>query len=250
MDRLTLGRVLWRSFFLQAAWNYAGQQNLGFAASLQPALEKMHGGDTSTLQAALEEALRPFNTQPYMSGPILGSMIRVAETGAASDLTPDRLSRFQTALSTAFAAIGDAFFWNALLPAAAAAGMFWAVSGRWDGAAVFLVLYNAGHLFIRLWGFRAGYRHGLDVARVLDHLKLPLLALRLRLVTAGALGALAGWVLAGTGGGTRGWPELSGLGLGVMVAILLLARLIRRGLPVEVMIYALPAGLWLLAWAL
>ena len=168
VDNLTLGRVLWRSFFLQASWNYKGKQNIGAAAALTPALEKLYGRKAPALVKALERSLEPFNTQPYMAGPILGALIKSEELVIEGGFPMERLTRLKAALTTAFAAIGDALFWNAILPATAAIGLFWSARGRMDGVFLFLILYNLLPMSIRTLGFWRGYQEGLNVAMVID----------------------------------------------------------------------------------
>jgi PTS system mannose-specific IID component len=237
LDIWTLVRVLWRSFYLQATWNYEGQQNLGLAATLKPALDRLHGRGSPEAQSALSDSLKPFNTQPYMSGPILGAVVRLMELGDA--LPPERQERFRMALMTAFAAIGDAFFWNAALPAAAVAGLFWGFRGAICGAVVFLLLFNAAHLTVRIWGYCLGYRQALNIAGSLDRFNLPLAAVRLRVVIAGGLGLLAAWVL--HFGPETEWTGAGYLlaALGVGVGILVGRLILRRGLPVEILIYGI-----------
>ena len=246
MDLTTLGRVLWRSFFLQAAWNNRGQQNLGLAAALLPALEKIHSRGISDLRDALTRAMKPFNTQPYMCGPVLGALIKVEELGPENGYTPEKVDRFKSILAAAFAAVGDAFFWNALLPAAAVTAMFWAVRGRWVGLIFFVGFYNLAPLAVRVGGIWLGYRYGTGIVPLMDRLALPVQALRVRIFLAGALGALAAWTL--TSGAPAGWSpaEVLSVGVAFLVLGLVFARLFRRRVPVETLIYGLFAVL--VAW--
>lgn len=239
MDNFTLGRVLWRSFFLQSAWNHKGQQNLGLASALLPALGKIYGPATPAFYQATDRSLKPFNTQPYMGGPLLGSLIKTEELGAQGGFPPERIERFRNSISTGFAAVGDAFFWNALLPATAIIALFWVVQFRMSGVVVFLVLYNIGHLGVRILGFWMGYWRGLGIVAAMNNLALPLQALRLRLFSAGALGILTAWML--IQGAPAHWERVGVvlLGLAIGPAILVLARLLRRHLPVEVFVYGL-----------
>jgi|GEM_PF-2149388 len=247
MNRLILGRALWTSSFLQAAWNYNGQQNLGLAAALRPALEDIHGSGTPAARQALERTLKPFNTHPYLSGPLLGILIKLEALGPAGGFPPERIERYKKALMAAFAAVGDAFFWNAMLPAAAVLGIFWAVQARSVGVAVFLILFNLAHLGLRVVGFWLGYGRGLALTSLLDRLSLPRQALRLRLFTAGSLGLLA----AGTffARAPVHWPDGLILGLGAAVGplIWLCAELLKYYLSVEALIYALTALLLVVA---
>ena len=242
-DNLTLGRVLWRSFFLQASWNTKGQQNLGAAAVMEPALNKIYGKGNPARTEVLQSYLEAFNTQPYMSGPIFGALVKAEEMREAGELPRERLARFRLVLTTAFAAIGDAFFWNACLPAASVLGLFWSLYESLWGSFVFFVGFNMAHLTIRIWGFRVGYKEGLYFTAVFERLHLPLKALRLRIILAGGLGALAVWsVWSGLKNEPADWLFTIGGFLGGLV-VFSFTRLLRKGLPVEVLVYALLASL-------
>ena len=231
---------------MQAAWNYKGQQNLGFAAALLPGLKKIYGPEAPDLASALTRSLKPFNTQPYMGGPLLGAMIKTEELGPDNGFPYERIERLKTALMAALAAVGDAFFWNALLPAAAVIGMFWAVRGRLAGLIIFLVTYNLFHLILRIGGFWMGYYRGLGIISAIDRLALPAQALRVRLFLSGALGALAAWVLSFDAPAVWSRTEILIVGLAAGPVIYASARFLRRGLPVEALIYGLLAAV--LAW--
>ena len=70
----------------------------------------------------------------------------------------------------------------------------------WVVVGLFLVLYNAGHLALRIWGFRSGLRDGRDVARTLSKARLAQLAERIKSIASLLVGVLAGVLLAGRGG--------------------------------------------------
>ena len=73
----------------------------------------------------------------------------------------------------------------------------------------------------------------MNVAMVIDRFSLPRLALRIRHVTAGILGLLAAWCLAG---GFESLGILSGYwlaGLVMVPAVIVIARFLRRGIPIE-----------------
>ncbi len=242
MKKVTLGRVLARSFFLQAAWNYIGHQNLGYTSAIWPALEEIHGAGTPDLTRAAVRNLASFNTQPHLSGPIIGALLRAEEAGPSGGFSPERLDRFRLALTTAFAAIGDGFFWNGLLPALAVVGTFGALRGSLAGAVIFWIMFNMVHVVIRVGGFWQGYRRGLDVARALDRWQLPAVSFRIRYFTAGALGVLSAWILAPLIG-SRPYNEIGLAGAATALLVSGGAWLIRHRLPVEVLWYGIPVGL-------
>jgi mannose/fructose/N-acetylgalactosamine-specific phosphotransferase system component IID len=118
LSHSTLLSVFFRSFFIQAGWNFERFQNLGFAFAIMPALEKIYarGGQ---LNAAILRHLSLFNTQPYMAGFVLGNVIRMEEEIARR---PDdaglvkKMLDVRAALASGFAAIGDRVFWGRLKP--------------------------------------------------------------------------------------------------------------------------------------
>lgn len=148
--------VFWRSFFLQAAWNPRGMQNLGFAYAMAPALAELYPDPAERAKAAARH-LEFFNSHPYMAAAILGGAVRLEERVAGGETPPERVSAFKSALGPPFAALGDGFFWMALRPTAAlTAAVTEPFLGLWC-IAVFLGLYNAAHLAARIWMFVVGY---------------------------------------------------------------------------------------------
>jgi len=155
----TLARAFFRSLFLQAAWNPRGMQNVGFADAIAPALEELYPDPAERAKAAARH-LEFFNCHPYLAAAILGGAIRLEERVAAGEAPPESVSRFKTTLGPPFAALGDGFFWLALRPVAALAA---AVTEPFLGLGcvlVFLGLYNAVHLPVRVWLFATGYSRG------------------------------------------------------------------------------------------
>jgi len=158
VGRLTLLRVLWRSFFFQSACNYERMQNVGFAFSILPALTRLYRGED--LKRAMARHLEFFNSHPYMTDALLGATVRMEEDLAAGRTTEDRILSFKATMMGPMAAIGDSFFWASLKPFAATlavAGVFSDVS--W-APLVFLALYNLFHLTLRIYGLFSGYQMG------------------------------------------------------------------------------------------
>src|SRR4030088_2564799 len=70
LSAATLARVFLRSFFLQAAWNPRGMQNLGFAHAMAPALAALYP-DPGTRARATARHLELFHCPPYFAPWIL-----------------------------------------------------------------------------------------------------------------------------------------------------------------------------------
>ena len=82
----------------------------------------------------------------------------------------------------------------------AALTLWWLGLPVWLVVGLFLVVYNAGHLALRIWGFRIGLRDGRDVALTLSEARLAQLGERIKSIAALLVGVLAGVVLAGREG--------------------------------------------------
>jgi PTS system mannose-specific IID component len=84
---------------------------------------------------------------------------------------PERIERFRTALCGPLGALGDRLVWATFLPLCSFAALVVFGIGGSPLATVltFLILYNIGHLGLRIWGLQAGWRKGLNVAQSLGH---------------------------------------------------------------------------------
>lgn len=193
LDGWTLWRVFARSLFLQAAWNPQGMQNLGLAYALFPALRRLYP-DPEVQAAAVRRHLAFFNTQPYMAAAILGGVLFHEERIARGEEKPEQVVGFKAALMGPLAALGDGFFWLSLRPALGAfcAALVPLLQG-W-AAVLFLLLYNAVHLFLRARLFRMGLTLGDRLVEALARAQLPTWGTRLRAVGAGSAGGAAAYL--------------------------------------------------------
>ncbi len=202
-----------------SGFNPRTMQGLGCAYALSPALDALHP-DGVEREAALERHLGLFNTHPYFSAAIVGALVRLEERVASGLTPPERVGQLREALCAPLAAIGDAFFWNALRPACALVAILATPAlGLWS-VALFLGLYNAVHLSARCWLFVSGYRHAEGIVAVIGRARLPVRTLWLRrsaAVLAGATAAVAGGRALAVGGDT-GTSLLLGLAAGLLLA--------------------------------
>jgi len=212
---LALLRVLWRSLFLQAAWNPHGMQNLGFAFAMEPALDELYP-DASARARAAERHLEFFNCHPYLAAAIVGGAVRLEEEVARGAAEPRTVSAFKSALASPFAALGDGFFWLALRPAAALiAAVTEPYLGLWC-VVLFLVLYDGVHLVARAWLFFAGYFRGEGIVSAVSHAHLPQTIAILKGSAAVLAGVIAGRSVVVAGLPHRPWHA-------VLIAILIVA---------------------------
>jgi len=138
------------------------------------------------LSELLIRHLRMFNTHPYLTAPVIGSVVNLEEGGGEAEAC-----HLKTALMGPYAGIGDAFFWGALRSFASVGTVILALSEVLLAPVAYLLLYNPAHLWVRGKGFLEGYRmgkKGIDFIRELD---LPGVAGRIRSVTLVLIGILA-----------------------------------------------------------
>lgn len=180
-------RVLLRSLSVQGSWSYERLIGTGLAYMLLPALRRLHRRDPAALRAAVARHAGVFNSHPYLATVAAGAIVRLEADGA----DPGLIDRFKGALRGSLGALGDQLVWGAWRPAAVLLAIALLLAGApwWLAVAAFLVVYNAMHLALRVWGWRIGMRGGLDVARTLR--AAPLQAIAGRAADAGAI--LAGF---------------------------------------------------------
>jgi PTS system mannose-specific IID component len=191
--------LLWRSFFLQAAWSYERMQAVGLASALSGEGRRIATDPPSFLQRQLGY----FNTNPVLSSYVIGGLVRLEEHLARGQVGPEEVEQFKRSLSSPLAAWGDAFFWAALRPAATIVGVLGAVVFGFWGALGYLVTYNVFHLYYRIRGLSEGYREGRRIVEALGKSPVRSWSDGLRLAGLAALGGFA-VVLWGGAPGARG----------------------------------------------
>ncbi|HSJ12941.1 MAG TPA: PTS system mannose/fructose/sorbose family transporter subunit IID [Longimicrobiales bacterium] len=176
-------RVFLRSFAIQGSWNYRTLLGTGFAFALLPVLRVVYRERTA-LHAAVDRHASLFNSHPYLAGIALGAVARLEADGAP----PELIERFKAALRGSLGQLGDRLVWAGWRPACVLLALALLLAGLpwWGVLAVFLLVYNAGHIALRWWALRTGFESGRQVAERVRAAGLD--ALRERIATAGALG--------------------------------------------------------------
>jgi PTS system mannose-specific IID component len=177
-------RLFFRSFLLQASWNFEQMQGLGALYVLSPLLRNLYQG--AELQQACARHLSYFNTHPFVAPLILSGMAQLEANGAEAE----EVDEFRQLLMAPCAAMGDAFFWGGVRPLAAVLAMFFAIHGSLLAPVVLLVVFNIPHLLVRVVGFAKGCELAEGVVDFLARCRLPDLAIRLKQGTLILLGIL------------------------------------------------------------
>lgn len=166
LSALTWLNVFSRTLAIQGSWNYETLLGNGIGFSVEPALRLLPGGiKGAAFKAAMTRQSAYFNAHPYLASVAVGALARTELSGVPAD----RIDRFRTALSGPLGAVGDRLVWAGWLPLCSLIAVLCFGLGASPLAVilVFLVLYNAGHLSLRIWGLYVGWTRGLSVASAL-----------------------------------------------------------------------------------
>lgn len=155
-----------RMLAIQGAWNYETLLGNGIGFCVEPALRHLPGGvHGAPFKEAMARESAYFNAHPYLASVAVGALARAELSG----IPAERIERFRTALTGPLGSVGDRLVWAGWLPFASLVSL--AAFGL--GArpilvvVIFLLLYNAGHIALRIWGLRVGWTRGLAVAPAL-----------------------------------------------------------------------------------
>lgn len=242
VGRYTLFKVFAGSLFVQSSWSFEKMQSLGFACAITPALRVLYAGDDAGLMEAQKRHMSFYNAHPYMASAVLGAAINLEEKALRSECRSEAALAFKKMVMAPYGAIGDAFFWGSLRPFASCAGVLSAFLWGFWGPVVFLLAYNAVHLWMRWHGLKKGYELGTGVVDYIKSLGLPGWGERLKTAGAATLGVFfAAAVTAGNADpyirqfdGALRWAAFAGVAALFALSYLVL----KRGVSLKVLFYA------------
>jgi PTS system mannose-specific IID component len=225
-------RIFLRSLSIQASYNDRKMQNIGFAFTMAPLIHHLPGGEKGR-EDFLRRHLTRFNTHPYFSGAIAGSVTRM-ETEEPPPKTQE-IETLKNTLAAPYAALGDSFFWGAARPFAATAAVLITWSGSSWAPWFFLLSFAMFYFYVRAGGFIHGYHQGLGGYDFLRSLNLPRATAQLRRLT---LGAALAMVILLTQGILPGYEDPSKAILPVaLLAVPLFYWLIGKGFSTMLLFY-------------
>ena len=164
----TQAAMLLRMLAIQGAWNYETLLGNGIGFAMEPALRLMpEGVHSPRFKEAMARQSKYFNAHPYLASVAVGALARAELDGEP----PAKIERLRTALAGPLGSVGDRLVWAGWLPFCSLLAL--TVYGFGGGAGVvlltFLGVFNVGHLALRVWGLRAGWKHGMRVAQALGN---------------------------------------------------------------------------------
>jgi len=232
-------KVFARSFLIGGSWNYSKLQNLGFLYSLLPAADS-RGKD---LKGILSRHKETFSTHPVMATLILGSVLKCEELEGGKSA-----AHLKESLAGPYAALGDPFFSGSLRPLCSILAVGAAfLQGGIIAPLLVLLVYNAVHGYIRFRGFVEAYRDGSGGVKFLADFSMPEKGRVLQALSLILLAFLAGNVLTfSIIQGRSPAADLVGV-LVVLAACLICLALIKKRVPVLVILYGASAVMFLAA---
>lgn len=168
-SRGVLASVFMRSFVVQGSWNYRTLIGSGFAFSLMPALRAIYRNQPDQLNDAVERHRELFNSHPYLAPLALGAVATLEAEGQ-----PELVTRFKAAVRGSLGTLGDRLIWSGWRPLCALSALALAALGApwWIAVGSYFLVYNAGHIALRVYSFRLGLTHGRRVGEVLRSSRL------------------------------------------------------------------------------
>ena len=140
LTKSDINRVFWRSFTVNASFNYERQMSQGAQYALSPILQKLYP-DKKELGEALQRHAEFFNTTPMLCPFIFGITAAMEEENATQeDFDPNTINSVKAGLMGPLAGIGDSVFWGTLRPLAGGIACSLALTGNLFAPFLFLLL--------------------------------------------------------------------------------------------------------------
>ena len=112
-----------RSNLLQGSWNFERMQALGYAFGIVPAIRRLYPEGSQERKDAIKRHLEFYNTQPFVTAPILGVNLAMEEQRAnGAPIDDAAINGVKVGLMGPLAGVGDPIFWGTARPVFAALG--------------------------------------------------------------------------------------------------------------------------------
>ena len=155
LDKKTLNKMVWRSLFLQASFNYERMQAAGWLYGILPGLEKIHT-NKEDLSKSMKHNLDFFNTHPFLVTFVRGIILSLEQQKADTQT----IRAVRVAAMGPLGGIGDAIFWFTLVPITAGITANMAIGGSLLGPILFLLIFNIVQFGLRYWLMYWSYNLG------------------------------------------------------------------------------------------
>lgn len=164
-----------RTYFIPAAFNPRGLQNIPFMRAIDPALRQLYP-DRNMLENARKRHVARYNCHPFFTPLVLGITLAMEKEIAMGRIPAQASAQLRDTTANTLSALGDSFFSGSVLGLWALASVFLLLNGCAAAAlCLALFLFTVLQLF-KAASFALGYRRGFSVLNLLGKVDLINLA--------------------------------------------------------------------------
>ena len=157
LTKSDINKVFWRSFTVNASFNYERQMSQGAQYALSPILQKLYP-DKKELGEALQRHAEFFNTTPMLCPFIFGITAAMEEENATQeDFDSNTINSVKAGL---------------MGPLAGGIACSLALTGNLFAPFLFLLLFNIPNVLVRYFGCHWGYNSGMKALNRFEELGL------------------------------------------------------------------------------
>lgn len=155
VDKKTLNRMVWRSYWLQSSFNYETMQSGGWLFAMVPGLEKVHT-NKNDLAASMYHNLDFINTHPFLVTFVMGIVLSLEQ----NKVDTQTIRSVRISAASPLGGIGDALFWLTLVPITAGITSNMAIEGNIIAPLIFLIVFHTALFACRFglmnWAYKMG----------------------------------------------------------------------------------------------
>ena len=160
-------QFFWRSWAIQASWNYERQMNMGFLYGIAPTLDELYPDESDPVQVeqkkeAYERHMAFYNCTPQTSAFVLGLASSMEEQYAADrdNFNPETINAVKTSLMGPLSGVGDSFFQGTVRVIAFGLGISLAQQGSILGPILAILISLIPAWLVTWFGGKLGYTMG------------------------------------------------------------------------------------------
>lgn len=154
----------WKSWAIQASWNYERQMNMGFMYGMAPIIDEIYkdSKDIELRKEAYKRHMVFFNCTPQTTSFIMGLSASMEEKYANNreSFQPESINAIKTSLMGPLSGIGDSFFQGTIRIIAFGLGISLAKQGNILGPILAMILSFIPSFLVTYYGGKLGYTTG------------------------------------------------------------------------------------------
>lgn len=157
-------QFFWRSWAIQASWNYERQMNMGFLYGMAPIIDAIYKDpkDAELKKEAYQRHMVYYNCTPQTSAFVLGLVASMEEQYSADkeNFDVEAVNAVKTSLMGPLSGVGDSFFQGTVRVLAFGLGINLAQNGSILGPILAILISFIPSVLITYYGGKIGYNMG------------------------------------------------------------------------------------------